>query len=256
METLASSNSNRTVTRELETIRVPCIAFNRDDDIDSSRRMQDENNRLRKEMIELRGTRMQDENSRLRTEITELRERLRLFEQVEQERPSLHSRAGNQWHHHQSYTQHHHYSNEADSSDMSQSTLTDQDLDTIHDENLNGPSTFCKQPSVVSIRSTRQKDVEDATATTTETDGPSSIKITHDVAFETNYKDESFWLMMAERAGWLVGLLLFQSVSSFVLQENQSLLQKYPVIVKFLTMLVGAGGNAGGQACVRGEYSR
>jgi Mg/Co/Ni transporter MgtE len=62
--------------------------------------------------------------------------------------------------------------------------------------------------------------------------------------------------MMAERAGWLVGLLLFQSVSSFVLQENQSLLQKYPVIVKFLTMLVGAGGNAGGQACVRGEYSR
>lgn len=139
METLASSHSNRTVTRELET--KPCIAINRDDDIDSSR-MQDENNRLRKDMIELRGTRMQDENSRLRTEITELRERLRRFEQLEQERLSLRSRAGNRWHHHQSYTQHHHDSNEADSSDMSQSTLTDQDLDIIHDENLNGHPPF------------------------------------------------------------------------------------------------------------------
>ena len=235
METLDSSHSNHTETRELET--APCIPvpINRDDN-DSFR--------------------MQDENSRLRTEIIELRERLRRFEQEEQERLSLH-RTGHQWHHHQSYTQPPHiHSNQGDSaSDMSQSTLTEQDLDTVHDQSLNGPSTFCKQPSVVSIRSTRQKDIEDATTTTIETDEPSSIKIAHDVAFETNYKDESFWLMMAERAGWLVGLLLFQSVSSFVLEENQSLLQKYPVIVKFLTMLVGAGGNAGGQACVRGEYS-
>lgn len=223
METLDSAHSNRTETREAET--APCIApINRGDDNDSYR--------------------MQDEHSRLRTEIIELRERLRRFEQEEQERLSLHRTGHHQWHH-PSYTQPPHiHSNEVDSSDMSQSTLTEQDLETVHDQSLNGPSTFCKQPSIVSIRSTRQKDLEEATTatTTTETDDPSSIKIAHDVAFETNYKDESFWLMMAERAGWLVGLLLFQSVSSFVLEENQSLLQKYPVIVKFLTMLVGAGG--------------
>jgi Mg/Co/Ni transporter MgtE len=86
----------------------------------------------------------------------------------------------------------------------------------------------------------KDSDVEEATTATTATEDP-SIRIAHDPAFETNYKDESFFLMMAERAGWLVGLLLFQSVSSFVLEENENLLQSYPVIVKFLTMLVGAG---------------
>jgi len=63
--------------------------------------------------------------------------------------------------------------------------------------------------------------------------------------------DEPFWPVLLDRAKWLVGLLVLQSCSSFILEENEALLQKHPVIVQFLTMLVGAGGNAGNQACVR-----
>jgi cation transporter-like permease len=59
-----------------------------------------------------------------------------------------------------------------------------------------------------------------------------------------------FWRSVADRAGWLVGLLVFQSLSSFILARNESLLRHHAVIVQFLTMLVGAGGNAGNQASV------
>jgi cation transporter-like permease len=60
----------------------------------------------------------------------------------------------------------------------------------------------------------------------------------------------SFCNAIVDRAGWLVGLLVFQSLSSFILARNESLLQHHAVIVQFLTMLVGAGGNAGNQASV------
>ena len=62
---------------------------------------------------------------------------------------------------------------------------------------------------------------------------------------------ESFWHDIKERAGWLIGLLFLQSCSSFIIQYNESFLQDHMVIVQFLTMLVGAGGNAGNQAAVR-----
>mmetsp|Transcript_13495 Transcript_13495/g.24837 ORF Transcript_13495/g.24837 Transcript_13495/m.24837 type:complete len:295 (+) Transcript_13495:21-905(+) len=54
-----------------------------------------------------------------------------------------------------------------------------------------------------------------------------------------------------DRGKWLVGLLVLQSCSSFILSANEALLQKHPAIIYFLTMLVGAGGNAGNQASVR-----
>jgi hypothetical protein len=63
---------------------------------------------------------------------------------------------------------------------------------------------------------------------------------------------ETFWAMVQDRAGWLVGLLILQSMSSFILARNERLLQEHVIIVRFLTMLVGAGGNAGNQASVRG----
>lgn len=56
---------------------------------------------------------------------------------------------------------------------------------------------------------------------------------------------------LKERASWLIGLLVLQSCSSFIIQNNQRFLQKHMTIVQFLTMLVGAGGNAGNQAAVR-----
>ena len=67
---------------------------------------------------------------------------------------------------------------------------------------------------------------------------------------------QSFYQSVADRAGWLVGLLVLQSMSSFILARNEALLQEHLVIVRFLTMLVGAGGNAGNQASVRGKSSR
>ena len=53
------------------------------------------------------------------------------------------------------------------------------------------------------------------------------------------------------RATWLLGLLVAQSCSSFILQDNEALLQSHPTVIFFMTMLVGAGGNAGNQASVR-----
>ena len=57
------------------------------------------------------------------------------------------------------------------------------------------------------------------------------------------------------RAYWLVGLLAAQSCSGFILAKNEELLHEHPQIVFFLTMLIGAGGNAGNQASVRGMFS-
>ena len=45
-------------------------------------------------------------------------------------------------------------------------------------------------------------------------------------------------------------LLVFQSCSSFILASFEQLLRRHSVVVFFLTMLVGAGGNAGNQAAV------
>jgi len=61
----------------------------------------------------------------------------------------------------------------------------------------------------------------------------------------------SFYYSLVDRGAWLVGLLVLQSFSSFIIQRNEMLLQRHTVIVRFLTMLVGAGGNAGNQASVR-----
>jgi hypothetical protein len=63
----------------------------------------------------------------------------------------------------------------------------------------------------------------------------------------------SFGEALRDRALWLVGLLALQSCSGFILSRNEVLLANHPVIIYFLTMLVGAGGNAGNQASVRGK---
>ena len=50
---------------------------------------------------------------------------------------------------------------------------------------------------------------------------------------------------------WLLGLLVLQSMSSFVLDSYQDLLREHLVVTLFLTMLVGAGGNAGNQSAIK-----
>jgi len=62
----------------------------------------------------------------------------------------------------------------------------------------------------------------------------------------------SFVDAIKDRSAWLVGLLVLQSCSGFILSRNEDLLAHHPTIIYFLTMLVGAGGNAGNQASVRG----
>ena len=53
-----------------------------------------------------------------------------------------------------------------------------------------------------------------------------------------------------DRGRWLVGLMLMQSTSSWILAKYTTLLEEHMIIISFLTMLVGAGGNAGAQAAV------
>ncbi|PRW55900.1 Magnesium transporter [Chlorella sorokiniana] len=53
------------------------------------------------------------------------------------------------------------------------------------------------------------------------------------------------------RGRWLLGLLVLQSMSSVVLDSYQELLRDHLVVTLFLTMLVGAGGNAGNQSAIK-----
>ena len=52
------------------------------------------------------------------------------------------------------------------------------------------------------------------------------------------------------RVRWLLGLLILQSTSSVVLSQYEDLIKENIVITLFLTMLVGAGGNAGNQSAI------
>jgi len=53
------------------------------------------------------------------------------------------------------------------------------------------------------------------------------------------------------RGRWLLVLLALQSVSSVVLDHYEALLRRHMVVTLFLTMLVGAGGNAGNQSAIK-----
>lgn len=59
------------------------------------------------------------------------------------------------------------------------------------------------------------------------------------------------WNIVIRRTGLLVTLLLLQSLSQFILESYEHLISFHIVVPLFLTMLVGAGGNAGNQATVR-----
>jgi Mg/Co/Ni transporter MgtE len=61
----------------------------------------------------------------------------------------------------------------------------------------------------------------------------------------------TFLQSLYDRSSWLIGLLIFQSCSSYILAANIELLERHPSIIYFLTMLVGAGGNCGNQSSVR-----
>lgn len=64
-------------------------------------------------------------------------------------------------------------------------------------------------------------------------------------------KELPVWDEALTRGRWLLGLLVLQSTSSFVLDSYQDLLKDHIVVTLFLTMLVGAGGNAGNQSAIK-----
>lgn len=68
---------------------------------------------------------------------------------------------------------------------------------------------------------------------------------------DDNNDNDDFWRIALSRLSWLAGLLVCQSLSSLVLEAFNDTIAAHPTVVFFLTMLVGAGGNAGNQASVR-----
>jgi magnesium transporter len=65
---------------------------------------------------------------------------------------------------------------------------------------------------------------------------------------EHSYFQTPMLSLIKQRIGWLAGLLLFQSLSSFILKQYDALINQYMLIPLFLTMLIGTGGNAGNQS--------
>lgn len=65
---------------------------------------------------------------------------------------------------------------------------------------------------------------------------------------EHSYFQTPFWRLIWQRSFWLVPLLILQSVSSFVLSNYQNLIAKNAILIFFLNMLIGTGGNAGNQS--------
>jgi len=67
--------------------------------------------------------------------------------------------------------------------------------------------------------------------------------------------EEPLWLgmpvnVLKERMGVLAGLMVIQSASGMILSRFEDMLKEHVVVTLFLTMLVGAGGNAGNQSTV------
>jgi len=65
---------------------------------------------------------------------------------------------------------------------------------------------------------------------------------------EHTYFETSVLKLVWQRSSWLIGLLLLQSVSSFIIAGFQDVVDKFFIISMFLTMLIGTGGNAGNQS--------
>ncbi len=64
----------------------------------------------------------------------------------------------------------------------------------------------------------------------------------------TSYFHTSPLIFIKNRLPWLVGLLLLQSVNAFIVHRYEEVLATIPIIAAFMTTMVDAGGNTGGQS--------
>lgn len=65
---------------------------------------------------------------------------------------------------------------------------------------------------------------------------------------EYSYFETPTWNLVAQRSTWLIGMLILQSVSSFIFEAYDDIMKNYLIFSVFLTMLIGSGGNAGNQS--------
>ena len=64
---------------------------------------------------------------------------------------------------------------------------------------------------------------------------------------QRTYLDTPVLEIFSQRFPWLLSLMLFQSVSGWVIERYQGLIERHVILAAFLTMLVGGGGNSSGQ---------
>ena len=78
----------------------------------------------------------------------------------------------------------------------------------------------------------------------------SSGSSTADIFGKIRNSNQSFFKESVLRTGTIIALLILQSGSSMILEEYESIISRHVILILFLTMIVGAGGNAGCQAAV------
>jgi len=61
------------------------------------------------------------------------------------------------------------------------------------------------------------------------------------------YLETTILELFSQRFPWLLGLMLFQSISGWVIERFEGLIEQHVILAAFLTMLVGGGGNSSGQ---------
>ncbi|MEN3042914.1 MAG: magnesium transporter [Fervidobacterium sp.] len=64
----------------------------------------------------------------------------------------------------------------------------------------------------------------------------------------TSYFHTSPLVFIKNRLPWLVGLLLLESINAFIVHRFEEFLTAIPIVAAFMTTMVDAGGNAGGQS--------
>jgi magnesium transporter len=64
----------------------------------------------------------------------------------------------------------------------------------------------------------------------------------------TSYFHTSPLILIKNRLPWLVGLLLLQSINALIVHKYEEVLAAIPIIAAFMTTMVDAGGNTGGQS--------
>jgi heme/copper-type cytochrome/quinol oxidase subunit 4 len=217
-------------------------------------RLGEENERLRAQLAEMQAVLAKLQEKRRQVKVTNARSDT---DQVQAQAPS--QIQGRRRNYHEWMSPEHQLISQEDSEEM----VIDQDrsLDAaekgdkgLRHRNVHSSQLLHEDPENLSLRlafmSKLKRKLSDDPASSSPSGSFSSVES------EMEPAHEPFLKVLSDRAGWLVGLLILQSCSSFILKKYEELLQSHLVLVQFLTMLVGAGGNAGNQASVRGEQIR